>query len=746
MNSSASTLFSANKQFNIDVALHLLDQNGILSQALPGFEARPQQKEMMRNVLEAFNGNQIALVEAGTGTGKSIAYLIPALLWAIHTGERVLISTNTITLQEQLLHKDIPNLCKALNIGIKAVLVKGMGNYVCKRKVKETEEERLLLTLSEREELEFLYAWEEKTHEGSKATIPFAISPSIWDKISAEKDTCNLNQCPFFQDCHFLKARKHANEAQLIISNHNLLFADLAIRADTDNYSGPAVLPNYGKVILDEAHHIEDVATQYFANELSWMDLLRTLARIASEKHGKVQGKLPLLKNKIEECFQYQEHSKEVSSILGRINLDFASFRKEVLQSSAEAFRALHSFIAPSNEPLGAGEQKLRMLAKHLERPEWSLVVLPKAKLLVQNTLKYAQALNSLEHDLKNLKNEKFQEQSKGIRFDLNALSLRLHNAAMLLDQFITTQPPASKVRWIETHLLKTMTNVNLVDAELDISGALVEFLFKPFSSIILCSATLTTNQKFYFVRQRLGLTPQLIGQKIVTENIYESPFDYPKQAVLAIPIDMPSPLDPGFLNAAMETIWDAVKASRGAAFVLFTSYSMLKQCHEKMSAQLHEQRYTLLKQGDDNRQTLLEKFKTSPRAVLFGTDSFWEGVDVSGEALRCVIIVKLPFKVPTEPITEARTEAITEKGQDPFFEYSLPNAIVKFKQGFGRLIRNRKDRGCIICLDSRILTKRYGQQFLNSLPDCQQLRVPRSQIAEAMSQFYRKTHYLTFS
>jgi ATP-dependent DNA helicase DinG len=288
------------------------------------------------------------------------------------------------------------------------------------------------------------------------------------------------------------------------------------------------------------------------------------------------------------------------------------------------------------------------------------------------------------------------------------------------------------------------MTNVNLVDAELDIAEALVEFLFKPFSSTILCSATLTTNKKFNFVRHRLGLTPQLLGQRVVTENVYESPFDYSKQAILVVPTDMPSPLEVGFLPAAMETIWDIVKASRGAAFVLFTSYSMLKQCYEKMATQFKEQRFTLLKQGDDNRQSLLQKFKTTPRAVLFGTDSFWEGVDVSGEALRCVIIVKLPFKVPTEPITQARTEAISAKGQDPFFEYSLPNAIVKFKQGFGRLIRHRKDRGCIVCLDSRLITKRYGQQFLNSLPTCQQLRIKRANIVEEMTSFFKKTHYLT--
>lgn len=743
MEDAQQSLFNDSRSFNIAGVLQLMGDDGPLKRNLKGFEARPQQKEMMQDVLEAFNGSQIALIEAGTGTGKSMAYLIPALLWAIQTGERVLISTNTINLQEQLLQKDIPNLCKALNISIKAVLVKGMGNYLCKRKLEETEQERLLLTQEQREELECIYAWEAKTREGSRTAIPKAPSPAIWDKINAEKDTCNLSECPHFQECHFFKARRYAGDAHVLIANHNLLFADLAVRADTDNYAGPAVLPCYSRIILDEAHHIEDVATGYFAEQLSWIDLLKTLARIASERQGNVQGKLPLVKKKLEEC--YSHHTpKEVSAILGRINLDFAAFRREVLQASAEAFKALHQFI-PRGDELGGGEQKLRMLPEHHQQVQWAEDVAPKARVLIESALRYAHALTHLELDLKSLKNEKFHELSKGIRFELGALTMRLQDAAALLDQFIAVQPPPSKVRWIETQLFKTLTNVNIVDAELDISNALVEYLFKPFSSVILCSATLSTNKQFTFVKQRLGLTAESLPGRAITENAYESPFDYQKQALLVIPADIPSPLEKEFLPAAMEAIWEAIQASRGAAFVLFTSYAMLKECYEKMFARMSQQRYHLLKQGDDNRQALLEKFKSTQRAVLFGTDSFWEGVDVSGDALRCVVIVKLPFKVPTEPITQARTEALSAKGVDPFFEYALPNAIVKFKQGFGRLIRNKRDRGCIVCLDSRLLTKRYGKQFLSSLPSCQQLSIPCAQLAEQMRAFYKKTHYLTF-
>jgi ATP-dependent DNA helicase DinG len=298
-------------------------------------------------------------------------------------------------------------------------------------------------------------------------------------------------------------------------------------------------------------------------------------------------------------------------------------------------------------------------------------------------------------------------------------------------------------VRWIEAQMLKSFLNVHIADAELNIAKALADFLFSKFDSVILCSATLTTNKKFDFVKHRLGLKEQYFESLHLTENIYESPFNYKQQALLVIPNDIPNPLDPKFTEAAVEKIWETIQISQGNAFVLFTSYGMLKTCCSRLEKRLNEHRYPVFKQGDNNRQTLLKKFKETDRSVLFGTDSFWEGVDVAGDSLRCVIIVKLPFKVPTEPIIQARTEAIIARGGDPFMEYSLPNAIVKFKQGFGRLIRNKKDRGCIVCLDTRLITKKYGQQFLNSLPNCQQIIAPSEQIRSHMKEFYRKTYHL---
>lgn len=319
---------------------------------------------------------------------------------------------------------------------------------------------------------------------------------------------------------------------------------------------------------------------------------------------------------------------------------------------------------------------------------------------------------------------------------------MRMDKSIQQLNDFFFGKRDPLKVSWIESQPLKTFHNVQLVNADLDVSKALVDFLFSKFPTIVLCSATLTSNQHFQYIRQRLGLHPQLLPQRIVTEHIYDSPFDYLKQALLAVPADMPPPSHADFNAIAFENIWKAIEASRGQVFVLFTSYAMLKECYEILAKRLEEHRYPVFKQGDANRRFLLAQFKTTPRSVLFGTDSFWEGVDVIGDALRCVIIVKLPFKVPSEPIFQARTEAIAHRGGNSFYEFSVPQAVVKFKQGFGRLIRHKWDRGCIICLDTRLIQKGYGKMFLNSLPSCDTAFMNGERLWPKIEEFYRRTYH----
>lgn len=733
--------------------LDLLGPNSPLATLLNGFEARPQQQEMMRDVLKAYNEKGISLIEAGTGTGKSLAYLIPAVLWAQVNGDRTVISTKTIALQEQLFHKDIPLVSKIIGCELKAVIVKGMSNYLCLRKLIDAQSERANLSQAEHQDLEKIEAWAQQTKDGSKSSIPFIPHHSTWEKVCAESDTCTNVKCEFYKECHFFKAREEANDAQILIANHHLLFADLSRRFSDDNYESTALLPLYTSVVLDEAHHIEEVATEYFAARASRLDLVKTLARIASEKGIKIVGKLSSLRDQFAMHFA-RELPENCRSLHQRLNVDLPGLRRDLQDHIHSAFAAYELFVSmaqanveelrPETEHTSK-ENKLRVFPHHKNHPHWKSLMEDSTNGLADSLKRFVQALNAVEKDLKFLDDEKLNEKTKTIRFELASLAKRLSDASDSLLHFFSDLDNPNKVQWIENHSYKTMTNTTLVNAELDIAKSLAATLFSKFKSIVLCSATLTTNNNFDFIKRSLGITPELIPQVKVYESIYESPFDYSKQVLFTIPTDIPLPQDPKFNKVASEKIWHAIQASRGNAFVLFTSFHALQQCHRLLHDKLVENRYIVLKHGDENRQTLIHKFKANNRSVLFGTDTFWEGVDVVGEALRCVIIVKLPFKVPSEPIIQARTESIQSRGGDPFREYSLPNAIVKFKQGVGRLIRNKNDRGCIVCLDGRLIHKKYGEQFLKSIPDCERVFGETEEMVKAMGSFYKRTHYLTF-
>lgn len=737
-----------------DKILQIIQPGGILCQHLKGFEPRESQQKMLKDVLEAYHKETISLIEAGTGTGKSMAYLLPALFWALQKKERTVISTNTITLQEQLINKDIPLLVKALNMDIKAVLVKGMGNYVCLRKLEDAKQELLLYTVEEAAEVERIDASVRSSNktDGSRSSLPLVPSHNTWDRICAESDTCNSTSCPHYQECYFFKARKNANDAQILVVNHHLLFADLIVReelsqeADSKNQG---ILPNYNRLILDEAHHIEDVATEYLASKFTYLGVLRILGKLASEKQVRATGKLPILKDKIQTHYK-KEPPREIQSVLNSLTIDLPAHRRDLTLQMTETFEAFVEFAQHFHENglLKSDDQpkehnKLRLLDSHYRHSYWTNEVLPRAKQLICTLENYVQTLCSLEHNLKDQKNDKLNEQIKGIRFDIAAYAMRLLNATQNFKTFVEGNIPSNKVSWIEIQPMQAITNIHLVLAELDVAKSLVNVMFSKFATIVMCSATLTTNKQFDYVRQRLGLRKELLKEKEIKESLYESPFNYQKQALFAIPTDMPNPLDPKFTQSAIEKIWEIIQSSHGNAFILFTSYNMLKTCYQMLIKRLTDNRYHVFKQGDDNRHNLLKKFQEKDRSVLFGTDSFWEGVDVVGDALRCVVIVKLPFKVPSEPITQARTEAIQARGGDPFMEYSLPNAVVKFKQGFGRLIRNKQDRGCVVCLDSRIIQKKYGQHFLNSLPNCPQVFAESGELKNKMTDFYKNTYHL---
>lgn len=729
-------------QLNPESVLQMFQAEGILNQTMPGFERRESQEKMLEDILAAFNDSSIAFIEAGTGTGKSFAYLIPAILWAHLFKETVVISTKTIQLQEQLMEKDIPFLAKALKIDFKAVLVKGMSNYLCLRKLDEAKHQQLLYSLEESEQISQIDSWQDKTVDGSLSDLPFMPLPNVWSNLHAEHDTCNHRECPHYKECHFFKARRNAQGAQLLIVNHHLLFSDLSQRLEEENYDEAAVLPAYTRIVLDEAHHIEDIATHYFASELSHASLLANIGKLASDRIGKLKQLQTILQKKW--GFNL---SPEHSAIFEKLNIDLPNMRNNLQLLISNTFGKYAEFLdRPENSKQAdkfSGENKLRIMPELQRSHPWQEEVISPTKQLIDEIRSYVVTIQNINKNLEALKDPQLDEQTKSVRFEISAFANRLDESSSTLQKFIDPNAPESRVRWFELKRNRQAFHLRLVNAEIDPSAFLPDLLFKKFNSIVLCSATLTTNKEFNFIRKRLGVVEQKVPKIPVIEKIYDSPFNFQKQALFIVPSDMPSPLEPAFMDVAPEQVMQIIKASQGNAFVLFTSYQMLKTFYSILEERLKKQGFHPLKQGDGNRQTLIAQFKAKERSVLFGTDSFWEGVDIAGDKLRCVIITKLPFKVPSEPITQARMEYITSQGGDPFRDYSLPEAVMKFKQGFGRLIRHKTDRGCVVCLDSRLMHKSYGRQFLNSLPSLTQLFIPVAQIPTMMQQFYAATNNL---
>lgn len=722
------------EKLSVEKVLDFIRPGGQISRHLKGFEVRDQQLSMLSDVTAAYNNNSISLIQAGTGTGKSMAYLLPALLWSAKYGERTVISTHSITLQQQLVQKELPMLMQALGLSLKVVLAKGMSNYICMRKCEETEHS--YAALSEKEKQEWREFTDVATTDGSRNELPFTPSASLWERAGAELDTCTWNRCPFFTQCHFVKARQNALDAHIVVVNHHLLFADLSRRAALNNYKDPAVLPPYTRLIIDEAHHIEDVATEYFAFRLSRREAAKLMTRLAGEK----QSKLADLKRVISSQLK-SDHSLETKQILQQISIDLPILRREIIQGFSDLFDCFESFVW-GQKSLESGEHKMRIVESHLQERRWQNSIASPSEELYVKVLQFTTEIQLLVKNLEKVLSKSAVEQNFTLFYESNALACRLQEQISMIKNFACTPCEKNHVRWAETFQGRSQPNIHLIDAELDVSKKLEEFLFQKFSTIILCSATITINNRFDFFKKRMGLDS--LENRALSEHIYHSPFDYLKQALLLIPTDMPLPASREFTQSATECIWLAVEASCGSSLVLFTSYQMLQTCYQLLQKPLLEKNYHPLKQGEESRYSLLTRFKNTKRSVLFATYSFWEGVDITGEALKCVIIVKLPFKVPSEPIIQARSEAVVESQGDPFYDYALPLAAVKFQQGFGRLIRHKRDRGCILCLDSRLVQKSYGAFFLSGLPTCQKVFATTSETINSMREFYKKTHYLT--
>jgi ATP-dependent DNA helicase DinG len=624
---------------------------GLIARYHPNYEYRPGQIEMAEAVNDTLTDGGVALIEAGTGTGKTLAYLIPALA----SGRRVIVSTATKNLQEQLIKKDIPFLQSVIKRKFKAVCMKGRANYVCLHKLKKAESQPIFEDMKEIDYFDTIRRWAGKTDTGDRAELTdLPENLSFWPQIDARADSCLGQKCPEFDECFITRMRQEAQESDVVIVNHHLFFADLSLRGG--DYG--AVLPDYSTIIFDEAHELEDVAASYFGCSVSNFrigDLIQDAQKLV-----------------ITEPDAAAELVKSLARLSQRSDSFWATFypRDKFSQDGRYTLSEDH-FVTKDRDdnliPSAAGEAYV-VLLNALNRVAAALGVIKEPPAELDNILRRVEVL----------------------KFEL---------------EFIVTAQDPSFVYWYECR----GRGVFIHGTPIDVSGILEERLFSNVQSAVLTSATMTAGESFGFIKGRLGISHS-------RDLIIESHFDFENQSVLYLPKRMPDPRSPQFLEASVEEIVKILDASQGRAFVLFTSVAAMNQAFDLVFERVD---FPMFIQGQGSKIGLLERFRQTKNAVLFATSSFWQGVDVQGEALSCVIIHKLPFAVPTDPVVAARQKYIDENGGNSFMEYSVPQAAIILKQGLGRLIRAATDKGVLSILDPRVQTKYYGKIFLRSLPHC---------------------------
>lgn len=631
----------------------IFGKKGLISKHHKEYEYRAGQVKMAEAVLKAFEQNKHLMVEAGTGTGKTLAYLVPAIAYSLKHGKRVIISTGTKNLQEQLMEKDIPFLQRVMPKKFKAAYMKGRSNYACLYRIKKAETQPILESLDEFDSFQKVSRWSRESETGDKAELfDLPENLSYWKDINAKSETCIGQKCADYEACFITRMRLEAEAADIVIVNHHLFFADLNIRG---NEYG-RVLPDYGAVIFDEAHLIEDIASDYFGFQVS--------------------------------SYQLDELVRDVE----RLPITDVQLNRDLTKQCAKIINLSDAFWARFVQGRGQDGRfplPLNSFANQKQTGEIEATPLGEAYFALDNALTHLEnTVSKIDDDSSEF--ESVVRRARQVRFDLD---------------FIASQSEKHYVYWME----RRGRGMFLRASPIDVSSLLQDKLFDKVETCVLTSATLSSNGKFDFIKNRLGLEEEKTASLVAPSS-----FNYEKQAIIYLPKSMPDPRSPEYVEVAANEIVKLLKITEGRAFILSTSVSSMNALYELVSLRVD---YPCFVQGSMSKTGLIDRFKGTRNSVLFATSSFWQGVDVRGDQLSCVIIDKLPFAVPTDPIVAARTKFIDEQGGMSFFEYSVPNAVITLKQGVGRLIRSATDKGVIALLDSRIRTKGYGKDFLNSLP-----------------------------